>query len=366
MKNKGIVTTVVFALILAIVSLACFFKPHTMYSHSERRFFAEKPTLSLSTVASGEFMGEFENYTVDQFPLRDKLRRIKAMFATYVFGKKDNNGLYTADGHISKIDYPVNEQMVDHAKEKFDYLYETYMKDKSVNIYLSIVPDKNHFLAKDNGYLSIDYEKFADDFKNRVDYMTYIDIMPYLSLDDYYRTDSHWKQENIVDIAEHIAGSMGAKAKSDYTVNTLQVPFEGVYLGQSALPYKPDTIKYLTSDVLSNCKVTYYDSGAPKIGDMYNMEKAYDKDPYEMFLSGSSPLVTIENLSADTEKELILFRDSFGSSIAPILSTAYSKVTVVDIRYLQSSFIGNFVEFDNQDVLFLYSTSLLNNSLSMR
>ena len=117
---------------------------------------------------------------------------------------------------------------------------------------------------------------------------------------------------------------------------------------------------------MSNCKVTYYDSGVPKIGDMYNMEKAYDKDPYEMFLSGSSPLVTIENLSADTEKELILFRDSFGSSIAPILSTAYSKVTVVDIRYLQSSFIGNFVEFDNQDVLFLYSTSLLNNSLSMR
>ena len=42
------------------------------------------------------------------------------------------------------------------------------------------------------------------------------------------------------------------------------------------------------------------------------------------------------------------------------------KITVVDIRYIQSGFVGNFVDFDKGDVLFLYSTTLLNNSMAMR
>ena len=85
-----------------------------------------------------------------------------------------------------------------------------------------------------------------------------------------------------------------------------------------------------------------------------------------MFAGGSDALVTIENPDADTERELILFRDSFGSSIAPLFMAGYSKVTLVDIRYIQSSMLGQFIEFDDQDVLFLYSTLLLNNSMGMR
>ena len=159
---------------------------------------------------------------------------------------------------------------------------------------------------------------------------------------------------------------MGVDVKAEYTENTLEKPFSGVYTGQLAIPFKPDTIKYLTNDTLNSCVVTYYDTGMPKVGDMYNMEKAYGKDPYEMFLSGTSALIEIENPNAKTSKELVVFRDSYGSSLVPLLTPGYSKITVVDIRYIQSSFLGNFIEFDNQDVLFIYSTTLLNNSMAMR
>ena len=99
---------------------------------------------------------------------------------------------------------------------------------------------------------------------------------------------------------------------------------------------------------------------------VYDMEKANGKDPYEMFLSGSISLVTIDNPNAKTDKELVLFRDSFGSSIAPLLATGYSKVTVVDIRYVQSAILGRFVNFENADILFLYSTLVLNNSETLK
>ena len=366
MRKKSIASVIIFALLVGGIALCCWFKPHTAYSESERRPLAEKPEFHMESISSGEFMTGFEEYTVDQFPARDTFRRVKALFATYVLGKKDNNGLFVADGHISKIEYPVNTEMVDYAEERFDYLYESYMKDKDVNVYLSIIPDKNYFLAKDNGYLSIDYDSFINDFKERMDYMEYIDVLPMLSIDDYYRTDSHWRQENIQDVAEFIAESMGVDASADYKVNTLDKPFEGVYLGQSALPFEVDEIKYLTNDVLNNCKLSYFDSGKAESGDMYNMEKAYGKDPYEMFLSGTSALIEIDNPNAKTSKELVVFRDSYGGSLVPLLTPGYSKITVVDIRYIQSGFLGNFIEFDNQDVLFIYSTTLLNNSMAMR
>jgi len=364
--NKKIISTIICGLVFFILSAFCWLKPETEFSNSERRPLAQKPDISISTIVTGEFMEKFEKYSVDQFPARDKFRSLKALVSKYIFNKAENNGIFTADGHISKIEYPINVDMVENAENRFNYLYETYMKEKDVNVYLSLVPDKNYFIAEKNGYPSIDYDEFIEDFKNRMSYMKYIDIVPFLSVDDYYRTDSHWKQENITDVAKYIASEMGTDIDVEYETKTLEKAFEGVYLGQSALSVKPDTIKYLENETIRNCNVEYYDTGLPEKGSIYNMEKANGKDPYEIFLSGTTPLVTIENPNSKTDKELIIFRDSYASSLVPLLTEGYKKITVVDIRYLQSSFVGNFVEFTNQDVLFIYSTTLINNSMAMR
>ena len=85
----------------------------------------------------------------------------------------------------------------------------------------------------------------------------------------------------------------------------------------------------------------------------------------EMFLSGPLSLVTIENPKCTSGKELIIFRDSFASSIAPLLAEGYTKITLADIRYLRSDFLDRFIAFKDQDVLFLYSTLVLNNSKSL-
>lgn len=363
-KIKSVISVVVFSVFLVTVSSVCLAKPADDYSFAERRELAQMPENSYENIASGEFSRGFEAYTVDQFPLRDIMRTIKAAFSQVILQKADNNGLFYADGHISKIDDAENEEMMNHAAERFSYLYNTYVKDNEV--YFSIVPDKNFLLAPENGYPSLDYKGFVKRMCAKVDYMEYIDITNLLELDDYYRTDTHWKQENIVDIAQHLSSAMGEDMNDEYKENTLSNPFYGVYNGQYAMPVAPDTIKYLTSDVIDNAIVTYYDTGMPKEGQMYNMEKANGKDPYEMFLSGTMPLVTLENPTADSGNHLILFRDSFGSAIAPLFLGAYDKVTVIDTRYVQSEFLGNLVDFEGADVLFLYSTSLLNNSLAIR
>ena len=366
MKKKYIITTVVTAVFLLGVSLLAWLKPADEFSLSERRKLTQFPELSFNTIISGSFMESFEKYTLDQFPLRDKLRTIKAVVALNLFGESENNDIYIYEGYASKMEYPLDELSVERAGERFEYVYNKYLKSTETKNYLAVIPDKNFFLAENSGMLSLDYEKMFSIIKENTSFLTYIDITGDLKKEDFYKNDTHWKQENLVALAEKIGESMGAEIDAEYTEKTLNKEFYGVYYGQSALPLESETIKYLTNDVLDNCIVTYYDTGKPVTGDMYNMVKANGKDPYEMFLSGTSSLLTIENPNADTNKELVIFRDSYAGSIAPLLAPAYSKITLVDIRYIQSGFVGNFVDFNNQDVLFLYSTTLINNSTAMR
>ena len=166
-------------------------------------------------------------------------------------------------------------------------------------------------------------------------------------------------------LARKGAAAMGAALPdSRYTEWILGQPYYGVYYGYAALPMEPDHLTYLTSDLLDACTVYNYETG--KTGPIYDLAKGAGKDPYELFLSGSVSLLTIENPNADTDRELVIFRDSFGSSLAPLLVPGYAKVTLADIRYLPSSQMGKYLTFTDQDVLFLYSAPVLNNSETLK
>ena len=345
-------------------SLFAWLKPADEFSLSERRKLSQFPELSFKAVISGDFMSNFENYTLDQFPLRDKFRTLKALVALNVFNQRANNDIYVVDGFASKIEYPLNEDSIKRAGERFQYVYEKYLKDTNTKNYLSIIPDKNYFLAEENGYLSVDYEKMFSLLKEDTDFLSYIDITSNLELSDFYKTDTHWREENILDVAGKIGKEMETDVKAEYQEKTLDVDFYGVYYGQSALPLEAEKIKYLENETLKKCKVYDFQNG--KEIPVYDMEKGNGKDPYEMFLGGPLSLVTIENGNAKTDKELIIFRDSFGSSIAPLLVEGYKKITLVDIRYIHPNLLGNYIEFSSQDVLFLYSTSVLNNSETIK
>ncbi len=356
---KSIVVSIVMLVYFVGMAFFCILKPVDAFSESERRTLAKRPELTFENVTSGKFMQAFEGYSSDQFPMRDGYRAVKAFTGYYVFRQSDNNGIYVKDGHINKMEYPLNEKQITYAADRFKYVYDKYLAGKNTNAYLSIIPDKNYYLAGKN-QLRIDYDKLIAQMREQTEFLEYIDITDCLTLDSYYRTDTHWQQDKIISVAERLADKMGVILLNDYTAKILDNDFYGVYYGQAALPFSPDKIHYLDSDILKNVKV--YDFQNDKEIDVYDMEKAYGKDPYEMFLSGPLSVIKIENENSLSDKELVVFRDSFGSSLAPLLASGYSKITLVDIRYIHPNMLGNFIEFDTQDVLFMYSTSVLNNS----
>jgi len=371
-RIKDYVQLILLSVLLFGISFWCWFKPATDFSTTERRELKQFPELSVKTLVSGKFMQTFEDYTLDQFPARDSFRTIKALTAKYVFGHLDNNDIFvTSDGMIGKHEYPLKQDQVVHAANKFKYVYNTYLKDNGGKVYLSVIPDKNAFIAEESGHLAMDYDLFFKLMQeNTKDFATYIDISDLLSKDDYYLTDTHWKQECITDVADRLAEAMGTTLDKNYKLNTLEKPFAGVYYGQSALPVEKDTLNYLTSDIIDSCIIKNYETG--KEMSMYDMEKANGYDLYETFLSGSVSFIVIENPQATTDKELVVFRDSFGSSLVPLLASGYKSITVIDIRYISSlktempNSLQNLVDFKNKDVLFIYSTLVLNNSNTLK
>lgn len=360
MKREAKITVLLLAVLFLGFSVICWIKPADEYSSSERRKLSQFPKLTWDTIADGKFMTEFEEYTLDQFPLRDGFRNLKAWVSQNLLRKADNNDIYVADGYAVKMEYPLKEESIKNAGMRFRKLYEKYLKDSGGNIYLSLIPDKNYFLAESSHHLSMDYEKFFSMMREEMPYAQYIDITQLLNEQDYYKTDVHWRQENIVDAAEKIAGEMGITLSGEYEVKTLEEDFYGVYFGQSALNLPGESLSYLTNDQIEQCEVFNYENNE-KTG-VYDLKKAEGDDLYEIFLSGPVSLLKIENPNATTENELIVLRDSFGSSLVPLLAEGYRSVTLIDIRYMQSDFLSNFVDFTGKDVLFLYSSIVLNNS----
>lgn len=375
-KVKNITVTCVMAVLLFGLAFWAWFRPADDYSTSERRPLDKFPELSWNTIFHDErektFMNTFESYTLDQFPLRDTFRTLKSIASFYVFGNRDNNNIYIEDGYAAQLEYPIKEDSLDKAAEKFKAASKYF--GANANFYFSIVPDKGYFLAEQNGYLSMDYDQFFSLMADKMDFAEYIDITGELTLEDYYKTDTHWRQEKLLGVAKKIAESMGVTLVGEYTEKTLDVPFYGVYYGQSALPLPADDMKYLTNDILEGCTVYSYEDG--KNIDVYDMEKAHGKDPYEMYLSGNLTAVKITNPNATTDKELVIFRDSFGASLSPLLIEGYSEIIILDIRYASIAVINSYRDNTGRpmaldlktadDVLFIYSSLVLNNSSTFK
>lgn len=353
MKDKIIVF--VFIVYIMLFSIGHILIKDESISSSERRTLATFPKFELSS----EYITEVDEYLLDHFPLRDGFRSLKANFNYHILQKLDNNDIYLKDNYIFKSAYPTNDKSIQYFKNNI--LKIISLLSKNNNIYMLPVPDKNYYL-NDNNFLQIDYDYIYEELaKLEIDI---IDIREIMNINDYYETDTHWKQEYLDKVVKVLDEKMKFGYKEqEYKMHSFD-KFYGVYYGESAISRKPEKLTFLTNDIIDNANVTYLEN--PKLNTVYNRNNLESLDAYEVYLDGASAFIEIENKQCKNKKELVIFRDSFGSSITPLLIPFYSKITVIDNRYINSDNFLNYIEFKNQDVLFLYSTLIINNSFSLK
>ncbi len=353
MKNKFLIIS--FLLIIYGLTLIAIIMPDKKISYTEKRYLKEFPEFKLDSAYSATL----ESYLLDQFPFRDTFRSIKAYYNYNLLFKEENNDVILYQDGIYKTLYPTNYKSLNNY---IDYLSKISANFTSNNhIYLALIPDKNYYITKKN-FLQLNYEDIYQEvmslpFKN-------IDLRNTLNLESYYLTDTHWRQEKLLDTASVIATSMGnTPITINHTYNKYP-SFKGVYYQEAAINSPKDTLIYLTDIYTQNAKVEYLEN--PKLTKVYNEDKLTSFDPYEVFLDGASAYIEIENPLSQNSKELVIFRDSFGSSIIPLLIPYYQKITVIDNRYIGSKSFLNLITFTNQDILFLNSTLLVNESFTLK
>ena len=324
---------------------------------SERRVAAGLPALSLESVASGEFMKKFENYAADNFPLREDFRTIRSATVFGAFLQTDKDGLYM-DSYGAGEFRPIDPGSVVDLTEK---LQKVAVDLGDVNVYYAFIPGKSVYSDKYMpGFDPSLAEKLMTEAPG-MDAYTFVALTDVLNAESFYRTDMHWRQPELQGVVNALGSAMGFDADLSGYTQEYAGEFEGVYSGQMALPVGADSLFFLFNPSLS---ATYLDERSMELtpGPVYNLDRFGGLDPYDFFLSGAQPVVILENADADRDKELYLFRDSFSSSLAPLLATGYSRVVLIDLRYIDMRTLGRYVDFKpGSDALFLYSTLVLNN-----
>jgi len=370
-KNKqkinlsDILTAFTFIIILGVLFIGNLIYTPPEISLTERRTLAKRPDLTFKTIENKKFMTGFEDYALDSFIGRDIFRNIKAFTLFNVFLQTDNNGLYHINGNIAKTE-KLNITSVDLAGKYIEKLINDLKKNhQNLKFYYSVIPDKGYYLLQKTDYRSIDYEKIEQLLSAQINSARYIDIKNSLNADDYYKTDIHWDQSQLFELVDTLKNEMNFSNISSENFNSnILTGFKGTFLNQIALPLKSENLTYLTSSYTDNA-IVHIQNGMTaemELKKMYDPEAFDGVDPYDIFLSGPQTIITIENPLAQTERELYIFRDSFGSSLAPILTSAYKRIVLIDLRYIPNTFLEQFIDFkDDSDVLFLYSMQILNN-----
>ena len=353
MKNK--IITILFIIYIFTFSILGIILKDEYISPSERRKLSSFPEYNLSS----EYVTKLDKYLLDHFPLRDSYRSIKANFNYNILHKLDNNNIYLKDNYIFKSDYPTDKDSISNFISKINLIKDNLNENN--NTYIMIIPDKNYYLDS-NDFLHIDYNYLYNEI-NKLN-ITTIDIRNIMELSDYYETDTHWRQEKLDKVVKQMSQTMNFNYQEIYYQENAYNNFYGVYYGESAINRKPETITYLTNDGLNNLRVEYLEN--KNLNTIYNIDNLTSLDSYEVYLDGASSFIEIYNDNSNSDKELIIFRDSFASSLTPLLTNYYKKITLIDNRYINSNNYLNLIEFTNQDVLFMYSTLIVNNSNSLK
>lgn len=354
-----------FFILLSCFSIGSFLDEKMEFSKAERRKLIDFPRLEMEKIWNGSFFSSLDTYVAEQFPHREEFRRKKAWFFKNIYQKRENHGAIKIKDTIYQLETKVNDKSIDYFTNKLNTLKQEYFPHKEV--YYAIIPDKNYYV-EEALFPKMNYSYLKEQIREKLapSFLT-IDLWESLHLNAYYQTDIHWKQEELYPVLEVLQQKLKLPPFSSLKEKKSYYPFYGSYASKVYNP-KPDTLTYFTSEVIE--KATVYNYEKKQWIPVYPEENVKHMDAYDVFLDGATPLLILENKQANTKRELLLFRDSFSSSLAPLLLENYHKITLIDLRYIKGSILKEISEIDwnckEQDVLFLYGVPLINQSFTLK
>ncbi len=343
------------------------------FSESENRVLADMPSLTVSGLFDGSFMKNFETYLTDQFPFRDKLISLKT-YADRIVGKDEENGVYIGkDGFLFDTQSAYNEE---HVKEITDAVVEFNKKNKELKRAFLLAPNSS-YIYSDKLPKHLEMPNQRDEIRQiyhllKADKkMTWVNICSLFekSVKDsdtllYYKTDHHWttraakKVFNVLKEKWNLTTTGSSyeneSAVPKYKFYTVSNSFQGTLSSTAGVHNNYDSVEICMPDKSQGTYVVNFESSAQKTSSLFFSEKLSHKNHYEVFLGGNYDKVIITTVSP-SGNSLLLIKDSYANCMIPMLTPYFSKIVVVDPRYLTDSLSSIVKENDFTHLLFLYN-----------
>lgn len=358
-----------FAGIVLLLVAASIIQPDRKISDEENRVLTTFPKPSIENIKNKEYMTALEDYSSDQFILRDLWIRLKVR-CDLLMGKREFNGVYLGKKkYLMQIPVGMDEK---NTKENLEAMNQFRQKNSNLRMNALIVPNA--------AYIMKDYLPLGAPVRDQGEDMNYIkkqlsggigliDITETLRkhVDEgiYYKTDHHWTSRGA-------AYGFNAAAKqleieglvSDYKIHTVATDFSGTLASRSGYHKVKDTVEVYQPENVEYQYLVSDSDNEEKRPTIYDRKALEGKDKYQVFFGGNHAMVDIVTTN-DNQRRLLVFKDSYANSFVPFLIPYYNEIIMIDARYYYEN-VNMLIENKGiTDVLFLYNmdTFLNDNSL---
>ncbi len=380
--NYKLLTVILIAAILIILPVTTLIKavgmPDGTFSETENRYLADFPELNMDSILTEDFMEGFEDYFSDRFILREDWINLKNN-VDRLLGKTEIKDIFTADGRMMEAWKGWDEKSVNENLDAMSAFAESHV-GKNQKVYLMLSPNAQEIYKETLPPFcgAADQKAFIDMCGKYSEYVTPVGIYNILSAERdkyiFYRTDHHWTSLGAFFAYTEAGKIMGFEPYGiDYfNIEHASDDFRGTLYSQTLDGgIKPDIIDfYIPSDGSQKLKMTVFDGEeSTEYNSLYFREYLDKKDKYSSFLGLNVPMLTIESeLSEDADKgSLLIFRDSYANSLIPFLVNHYSKITVLDLRYINTKFKDLGIDTNSYSaVLFAYNTITFSEDTNIR
>ena len=361
-----------FILILFLVLIINIIVPDKEQSELENRALETRPRLRMSSILSGDFMEEWENYLSDQFAGRNIWRSIKVGLDR-LGGSRMENGVYIGKGGqlMEDIAVPDEDQLEANLTAIRDFA-ETY---EDIPVTMMLVPDAACILGdRLPAFARVEDQRqmFSMAERNMEDSVSWVDAVSVLNKHKseklYYKTDHHWTTQGAFYVFQEAAQTLGIEGdvSDNFVSYTVTDSFNGALASLSGAELdERETIEiYAPAEGDDDVVVSYVDEGR-KTTSLYDSSKLETRDKYGVFLGGNTSVVDIRTVSTSSRR-LLVVKDSFADCFIPFLAPYFREIVVVDPRYYSGTMDDIMDTYRITDALILYSgnTFFTDNNIS--
>ncbi|MBW9157890.1 DHHW family protein [Clostridium tagluense] len=354
--------TLIFLLFIFSVMILNIIVPSKDFSEEENRKLKNKPKFSVNNLLHNKFTSKYEKYISDQFILRNFWINVKSR-TEILTGKKENNDVYLGDNNylIAKFKKPSKEDLAEKLKAINTFSHD----NKELSKYIMLVPNKVEVL-KDKlpafapvenqlQYINKFYSGLDKDIKS-------INVFDTLNKNKdkyiYYKTDHHWTTDGAYYAYLEFCKSSGITPKdiSDYDINEVNNKFYGTLYSRAGVKnVDSDIINVYLPKTHEDILVNYIDE-KKKSTSLFNSSSLNTKDKYSVFLGGNHPIIKTSTMNLNN-KNLLVIKDSYANCFIPFLTSHFSEIIVVDLRYYSDDVNTLIKDYNITDVLMLYNTN---------